>query len=111
MEGVSGAVYQKCTHSDPSARSGAVSLTSGDTGLNGADVFIPENDCDSKLSELLEAEAIDNVLRVLADAKVIAIEPTRECRDAAYRTGLCIDCQDRPYSPGRPRCEACHRVH
>ncbi len=27
---------------------------------------------------------------------------------AAYRAGLCIDCQAVPYSAGRPRCNDCH---
>lgn len=33
---------------------------------------------------------------------------TREIRHAYYRHGLCVDCGVLPYSPGRPRCEACH---
>ena len=33
----------------------------------------------------------------------------REIRNALYRYGLCTACGIRPHSPGRPRCEACHR--
>ena len=49
--------------------------------------------------------------------KVIAIELTRDARNAAYRAGPCIGCTDprrigciNPHSPGRPRCEPCHRI-
>ncbi len=48
---------------------------------------------------------------------VIAIELTRDARNAAYRVGRCIGCTDprrigciNPHSPGRPRCEPCHRI-
>lgn len=48
---------------------------------------------------------------------VIAIELTREARNNAYITGRCIGCADpvrigctEPHSPGRPRCEQCHRI-
>lgn len=51
------------------------------------------------------------------DFKVIAIELTRDARNAAYRAGLCIGCTDplrigctEPHSPGRPRCEQCHHI-
>ena len=30
--------------------------------------------------------------------------------NAAYREGLCRDCHQRPYSPGRTRCNDCHRI-
>jgi hypothetical protein len=30
--------------------------------------------------------------------------------DAAYRGGKCIDCKERDHSPGRPRCDECHRI-
>lgn len=26
----------------------------------------------------------------------------------AYRQGLCVDCRETRYSPGRPRCTDCH---
>ncbi len=42
--------------------------------------------------------------------RVIAVELTREAANAAYRAGLCIQCGSQPHSPGRPRCEPCHRV-
>ena len=29
-------------------------------------------------------------------------------RNAAYRSGLCVDCRTRSYSAGRPRCADCH---
>jgi hypothetical protein len=33
----------------------------------------------------------------------------REIQRALYIHGLCITCGTRPHSPGRPRCEQCHR--
>ncbi len=49
--------------------------------------------------------------------RVVAIELTREARNAAYRAGICIGCSDpsrigctEPHSPGRTRCEECHRI-
>lgn len=33
----------------------------------------------------------------------------REIRKALYRNGLCVDCGVAAHSPGRPRCEPCHR--
>jgi hypothetical protein len=32
----------------------------------------------------------------------------RSGRNAAYRSGLCVDCRTARHSPGRPRCNACH---
>lgn len=37
--------------------------------------------------------------------------PSREERYDRYRAGLCVDCGQKPYSAGRPRCEECHRKH
>lgn len=49
--------------------------------------------------------------------KVIRIELTRDARNVAYWAGRCIGCTDprrigctNPHSPGRPRCETCHRI-
>jgi hypothetical protein len=33
----------------------------------------------------------------------------REVRNTYYRHGLCTACGVMPHSPGRPRCEQCHR--
>lgn len=30
---------------------------------------------------------------------------------AAYRAGLCVDCLTEPHSPGRPRCDECHKTY
>ena len=32
-------------------------------------------------------------------------------RHDRYIRGLCIDCGKRRHSPGRPRCDACHRAY
>lgn len=37
--------------------------------------------------------------------------PSTDASREAYRNGLCRDCGKAPYSPGRPRCEQCHRIH
>jgi tRNA(Ile2) C34 agmatinyltransferase TiaS len=37
--------------------------------------------------------------------------PHRQVKDDRYRAGLCVDCGTRPYSAGRPRCEACHKTY
>lgn len=37
--------------------------------------------------------------------------PAREATHDAYRNGLCRDGCGRQHSPGRPRCETCHRTH
>lgn len=39
------------------------------------------------------------------------VERTSIEGSTAYRNGLCVDSSTRPYSPGRPRCEQCHRDH
>jgi hypothetical protein len=36
------------------------------------------------------------------------IPADREARAAAYRAGLCVDCQTARHSAGRPRCTPCH---
>lgn len=36
--------------------------------------------------------------------------PTPE-DNAAYLAGLCRDCHEVPYSPGRTRCAACHATY
>jgi len=38
-----------------------------------------------------------------------AARVAREIRKSLYIYGLCIGCGIRPHSPGRPRCEQCHR--
>ena len=35
----------------------------------------------------------------------------RQERNAAYRSGLCVELCGRKYSPGRTRCEGCHAVY
>ncbi|MBU3684920.1 MAG: DUF3854 domain-containing protein [Mycobacterium sp.] len=37
--------------------------------------------------------------------------PADDVPNDAYRNGKCIKCHTRPYSPGRPRCEDCHREY
>jgi 5S rRNA maturation endonuclease (ribonuclease M5) len=36
--------------------------------------------------------------------------PATDEANAAYCAGLCRDCSAKPHSPGRPRCEECHRI-
>jgi hypothetical protein len=36
---------------------------------------------------------------------------TSAAGNTAYRNGFCVDCHVEPYSPGRPRCDECHRIH
>jgi hypothetical protein len=51
----------------------------------------------------------DDTMRALANIRE-ADRIAREQRRAYYIHGLCIVCGVRPHSPGRPRCEACHRI-
>jgi putative DNA primase/helicase len=37
--------------------------------------------------------------------------PATEAQHDAYRRGLCVDCEARSPSAGRPRCDACHSKH
>jgi len=37
--------------------------------------------------------------------------PADDAANDAYVNGLCRDCRAVPYSPGRPRCDSCHRTH
>lgn len=37
--------------------------------------------------------------------------PERELQNERYRAGLCCDCGEVPYAPGRPRCDGCHGAH
>jgi hypothetical protein len=40
-----------------------------------------------------------------------ALDDDRCQRNEYYRAGLCVTGCGRPYSPGRPRCNDCHRAH
>jgi Protein of unknown function (DUF3631) len=37
--------------------------------------------------------------------------PTPRDGNAAHRNGACDDCKTEPHSPGRPRCDDCHRIY
>jgi len=39
------------------------------------------------------------------------IQPADQAANSAYRSGLCRDCGKNAPSPGRPRCEGCHKIH
>lgn len=32
-------------------------------------------------------------------------------QNARYRRGICVDCGEKPYSAGRPRCNDCHATY
>jgi tRNA(Ile2) C34 agmatinyltransferase TiaS len=34
-----------------------------------------------------------------------------ETRHVRYRQSLCVDCGERRYSAGRPRCDECHHKY
>jgi hypothetical protein len=60
--------------------------------------------------DITEAEALANVVNILG-ARVIDTAPGTDSRHKAYLDGLCINCQIRPHSAGRPRCQDCHTLH
>jgi hypothetical protein len=57
-----------------------------------------------------EAEALANVINILG-ARVIDTAPGTDSRNGAYLDGRCVNCQIRPRSAGRPRCQDCHTLH
>jgi hypothetical protein len=68
--------------------------------------------------QVTEDEAFANVLRVFPNACIVAdaavtaadtVRPSSDEANAACRKGLCVGCRTRRYSPGRTRCEDCHR--
>ncbi|MEY8015254.1 DUF3631 domain-containing protein [Mycobacterium servetii] len=60
-----------------------------------------------------EQALFDGVTAVTAVTRTNGNSPTPATpeQNAAYRSGLCIDCRERPPSAGRPRCNACHRAY
>ena len=61
----------------------------------------PATDSDQPIS--------DDVSDVL-DVSHIDGSPADADAAAAYRDGMCRDCKAKPHSPGRSRCDACHRI-
>lgn len=37
--------------------------------------------------------------------------PDRSEANRRYISGLCVDCGEKPYSAGRPRCNECHDTY
>jgi hypothetical protein len=46
----------------------------------------------------------------VASPELAHLAQARAARNDRYRRGLCCDCGRKPYSPGRPRCERCHKL-
>jgi hypothetical protein len=61
-----------------------------------------------RLALEIAAQLDDDTRQAIANVKE-SERIAREVKRALYIHGLCTVCGVRPHSPGRPRCEACHR--
>ena len=88
--------------SDASIRQTDLSVRRKSAPTSGSDVLTDSDDPPGGNGQAEQA---------LAHANASKPAPATPEQNAAYRTGRCRDCGDRPHSAGRTRCDTCHRAH